>query len=518
MFKATWLVTILVVCTSYVSAGQDNTNQPAINLLELTIEQVHDAFRHKRMSCEQLVGYYLRRIKTYDQASKLNAIVYINPDAITRAKKLDRKIEKTGQMRVLYCIPVILKDNFGTHDMPTEAGSIALKGFVPPEDAEVVRKLRTEDAIVIAKSNMDEWAFSPYHTISSTHGETRNAYNLNYVPAGSSGGTASAIASNFGLIGLGTDTGSSVRGPAAHLSLVGFRPTIGTISGKGIIPLLSNRDVAGPITRTVRDAAIIFSVIAKTDNPEFKTKKIQPGKIAKNLSEDSVKGLTGARLGVIRELFETPTSDFEVIEIMEQAINDLKKVGAVIVDPFVVPGFQQLKREAVFCSRFFFDLKNYLHSVKGKAPINSFEDVVSKNAYLDHNQGYISWVMKEKVRPEIQHPPCVGVQDDPRRKNLLDAVVKAMDKHAIDAIVYPTWSNPPREIGDLESPHGDNSSQISPHTGQPSITVPMGFTEEGLPVGLQFLARPYDDYKLLEYAYTYEKITRHRKPPGEFKQ
>jgi len=518
MHKFTWLVSVLIVCTSCVSSGHIKTGQSAFNILELSIEQAHEAFRQKRISCEQLTRRYLERIEKLDQPSKLNAVIYINPNAINRAKDLDTKLAETGQMRKLYCIPVILKDNFGTHDMPTEAGSVALKGFLPPEDAEVVKELRAEDAIVIAKSNMDEWAFSPYHTISSTHGETRNAYNLGHVPAGSSGGTASAIAANFGIIGIGTDTGSSIRGPASHLSLVGFRPTIGTVSPAGIIPLLSNRDIAGPITRTVLDAVTVFSVINDKNRSKPETKKMQPDVFARHLKQTDINELKGVRFGVIRQLYDTPTSDFEVMEIMQKAIEDLKRAGAELVDPFVIPDFKRLTREAVFCSRFYFDLNNYLRTQKGSAPLNSFEEVVRNRAYLDHNQGFINWVMNGKGNPESQQPPCSDVQGDVRRKHLLDVVVTAMDKHHLDAIIYPSWSNPPREIGDMESPHGENSSEISPHTGQPSITVPMGFTEAGLPVGLEFLARPYDDYRLLQYAYTYEKLTRHRRPPELFSQ
>jgi Asp-tRNA(Asn)/Glu-tRNA(Gln) amidotransferase A subunit family amidase len=236
--------------------------------MELTIDAARQAIRDQRISCEQLTQRYIRRIRAYDQSTHLNSIIYFNPNAIERARRLDRQYGTSGRMKRLHCVPVILKDNFDTADMPTEAGSRALRGANPPDDAFMVKRLREQDAIVIAKSNMGEWAFSPYETISATYGETRNAYDLARVPAGSSGGTASAIAANFGIIGMGTDTGNSIRGPASHLGLVGLRSTIGATSRDGIVPLVLNRDVGGPLMRTVTDTAIVYSVIAGVDSAD----------------------------------------------------------------------------------------------------------------------------------------------------------------------------------------------------------------------------------------------------------
>ncbi|WP_455202699.1 amidase, partial [Kaarinaea lacus] len=219
---------------------------------------MHDAFRNGSLSCEKLVSIYLDRIQKYDKTTRLNAIILINPNAMKRARWLDSEFKESRKLKELHCVPVILKDNFDTADMPTAAGSIVLKNSIPPDDAFMVKKLREAGAIIIAKSNMAEWAFSPYFTISSTHGETRNAYDLDRVPAGSSGGTASAVAANFGLVGMGSDTGNSIRGPASHLALVGIRSTIGATSRDGVVPLLFNRDIAGPMTRTVEDAVRVF--------------------------------------------------------------------------------------------------------------------------------------------------------------------------------------------------------------------------------------------------------------------
>lgn len=487
-----------------------------VSLIELTIDGAQQAIRERRITCEQLTRRYIRRIETYDQSTGLNAIVYINPRALQRARDLDREFGSTGRMKRLFCAPVILKDNFDTADMPTEAGSIAMRGAVPPDDAFMVKRLRDAQAIVIAKSNMGEWAFSPYETISSTHGETRNAYDLSRVPAGSSGGTASAIAANFGIIGMGTDTGNSIRGPASHLSLVGLRATLGATSRDGIVPLLLNRDVGGPLMRTVTDTAIVFSVIAGVDPADPATAAAKgrvEGDYTVYLKSD---GLQGARLGVLRTLVNTSDADVEVVAAMDRAIGELEAAGAVIVDPFGIPEFGRLRSATGFCSRFRYDLGNYLARRGDSAPIHTLDEAVAHKLYLPVSEEAMQWAMGEQGAPEAQRPPCVDVQGDPRRKEFLDGVLAAMDQAQLDAVIYPTWTNPPRKLGDRDSPHGNNSPVIAPHTGQPAITVPMGFTRSGLPLGLQMLGRPFDEGKLIQYAYAYEQATRLRRPPEEF--
>ncbi len=391
-----------------------------------------------------------------------------------------------------------------------------MQGSLPPDDAFMVRRLREAGAIIIAKSNMAEWAFSPYETISSTHGETRNAYDLERVPAGSSGGTASAIAANFGIIGMGSDTGNSIRGPASHLALVGIRSTLGATSRDGIVPLLSNRDVGGPLMRTVRDTAVVYSVLAGYDPADPLTEAARQHTVDDYTTFLSRGGLKGARLGVLRDLVDTVTADPEVLEVFEDALADLHKAGAVIVDPFDIPDFEHLSSATGFCSRLRHDLQQYLQSLGEHAPIRSLDEVAANKRYLALSEGAMQWAMSAEGDPDMQDPPCVDVEGDPRRRQFLDAVVSAMDAAGIDAIVYPSWNNPPRHVGDRDSPHGNNSPVIAPHTGQPAITVPMGFTESGLPLGLQLLARPFDEGKLFQYAYAYEQATHHRRPPAGF--
>jgi len=232
---------------------------------EATIAQIHRAMMEGKTSARRLVEHYLERIAKYDKSTGLNAIVVVNPNALKWADELDAEFRKTGKLRPLHGIPVIVKDNYDTKDLPTTAGSIALRGSIPPDDAFQVRKIREAGAIVLAKSNMAEWAFSPYVTESSILGVTRNPYDLERVPAGSSGGTAAAVSANLGAAGLGTDTGNSIRGPSSHNGLVGIRSTMGLTSRDGIIPLYLRNDIGGPMCRTVEDAVRILQVIAGYD-------------------------------------------------------------------------------------------------------------------------------------------------------------------------------------------------------------------------------------------------------------
>jgi len=510
--------TIIVLLQQSCSEYKTENKVNKFIAVESTISTLHQVLKNKTGNCVSITKIFLKRIKKYDQSKNLNAIILVNPAALLKAQALDDEFLKTQKLRYLHCVPVILKDNFDTADMPTEAGAIALKGSIPPDDAFMVKKLRAAGAIILAKSNMAEWAFSQHHTISSTHGETRNAYDIKRVPAGSSGGTASAIAASFGIIGMGTDTGNSIRGPASHLALVGMRSTIGLTSRDGLIPLIRNRDIAGPLTRTVEDAAKTFNIIAGYDLADPVTHNKQ-SKINIDYTQYLKKsGLKGVRIAVFRQLFDTDviTADFEVLDLMDQAINDLKSAGAIIVDPFEIKNFESLRMATGFCSRFRYDLNHYLSSLGENPPVKKLQTILDKKLFAKRSEQAMKWAASVNVNPQLQNPPCIDVQGDPRRRSFLTAVVNAMDRQHIDVVIYPTWSYPPRIIEDDESAHGNNSSIIAPHTGQPSITVPMGFTRNSLPAGLQFLARPFDDAKLFQYAYAYEQFTQHRKPPVLF--
>jgi Asp-tRNA(Asn)/Glu-tRNA(Gln) amidotransferase A subunit family amidase len=458
------------------------------------------------------VEIYLKRIEEYDQPSGLNSIVIVNPNALKRADELDEEYRRTEKLRPLHGIPIIVKDNYDTHDLQTSGGSLALKGSIPPDDAFQVRRLREAGAIILAKSNMAEWAFSPYMTESSIAGTTRNPYDLERVPAGSSGGTATAVAANLGMVGLGTDTGNSIRGPSSHTSLVGIRSTMGLTSRDGIIPLYLRNDIGGPMARTVEDAARVLQVIAGYDPADPVTSLCLdriPEDYAVFLREN---GLKGKRIGVFRKYTERPTTDQEIVLLFEKAISDMQKMGAEIVDPFVIPDFEEMTKD-LWCDTFRSDINAYLASLGENAPYRNLQEIVESGLYSD----YIERRLLRAVNVPLQEEPeCQDLYNEPRNIVFREAVLKAMAEAEIDAFIYPTWSNPPRKIGDLESPAGDNSQLIPPHTGFPGFTVPMGFTHGNLPAGLQIVGKLFGEPQLIEIAYAYEQGTKHRRPPEKF--
>jgi Asp-tRNA(Asn)/Glu-tRNA(Gln) amidotransferase A subunit family amidase len=226
-------------------------------------------------------------------------------------------------------------------------------------------------------------------------------------------------------------------------------------------------------------------------------------------------GLSGARLGVLRQIYDANTADEQTLAVFTRALKDLASSGAIIVDPVTIPDFEALVKATGFCSRFRYDINNYLKTLGNNIEIKTLRDVVEQKRHRPENSGAMKWAMSidADVKPAEQNPPCIDVAGDPRRKALLTAVVATMDGLKLDALIYPTWSNPPRKIGDSESPHGNNSPVIAPHSGQPAITVPMGYADGNLPLGLQILGRPFSEEKLFQYAYAYEQATQHRKPP-----
>src|SRR3984885_2931078 len=319
----------LLTCVALLSASAHAAAH--VDITEITIAETQRAIAEHRISCHEVIEQYLQRIQAYDQSTRLNSLVLVNPNALAEADRFDTEFKLTQKIHGLQCIGVIVKDNYDTKDLQTTGGSLAMKWFVPATDAFMVQKIREAGAIILAKSNMAEWAFSPYETVSSIAGITRNPYDLDYVPAGSSGGTAAAIAANFGAVGLGTDTGNSIRGPSSHNALVGIRPTIGLTSRDGIIPLFLGADVGGPIVRTVEDAAALLDVVADYD-PQDAITKNSDGHIPKTYRAYlDRRGLRGARIGVYRPYIEAPGTDPEIKALTEKAIHDLKSQGAIVV-------------------------------------------------------------------------------------------------------------------------------------------------------------------------------------------
>lgn len=510
-----FLIILASFCMKIAGDSSAASVQGGFNVVEATIGQIHAAMRSGRLTSRQLVRIYLKRIEELDQKTRLNSIVVVNPKALEEAEKLDAEFRRTRKLRPLHGIPVIVKDNYDTKDLQTTGGSLALKGSIPPDDAYQVRRLREAGAIVLAKSNMAEWAFSPLMTVSSIAGITRNPYDLTRVPAGSSGGTAAAVAANLGTVGLGTDTGNSIRGPSSHNCLVGIRSTMGLTSRDGIIPLYLRNDIGGPMARTVEDAVRILDVIAGYDSADPITRMSEGKRPQSYLIFLDRNGLKGARIAVFRRYVDAPTTDPRIKALMDRAIADLKSFGATIIDPFDVPDYENLIKD-IWCNTFRYDVNNYLATLGPDAPYRTIEEIVQSGLYSPYIESRLKRGIENRLPPDRMSPPCLDLYNDPRSIAFRSAVLKAMDDAKVDAIVYPTWSNPPRKIGDNESPAGDNSQYLSPQTGFPAITVPMGFTDDGLPAGMTFLGRAFTESDLIRYVYAYEQGTRHRRPPGRF--
>lgn len=510
---ATTLKSILLAGAVALSGGAQGS--PGFEITETTIAETQRAISEHRISCHQLIGQYLERIRVYDQSTRLNSLVLVNPNAVAEADQFDAQFKLTQKIRGLQCIGVIVKDNYDTMDLQTTGGSLAMKGFVPATDAFMVQRIRAAGAIILAKSNMAEWAFSPYETLSSIAGITRNPYNLDYVPAGSSGGTAAAVAANLGAVGLGTDTGNSIRGPSSHNALVGIRPTIGLTSRDGIIPLFLGADVGGPIVRTVEDAAALLDVVAGYDPLDPVTQNSE-GHIPKSYQAFlDRRGLRGARIGVFRAYLDAPSGDPQIRALTEKAIQDLKAQGAKIVDPFVIPGFDALTAN-IFCGDFRADLNSYLEKHGEGAPYKSLAEIIASGLYLPYIESRLKSAAEAKPGSEADRTVCADVYHNEKKVAFRAAIRAAMSVHKVQAIVYPTWSNAPRRVGDEKSPAGDNSQVLAPQTGFPAITVPMGYTHGDLPAGLTFLGDAFDEATLIKFAYAYEQATKHRHAPPMF--
>jgi amidase len=488
---------------------------PRFHVEETTIADLQAAFRSGSITCRALVDEYLRRIDAYDKnGPALNAIVMINPEAVKAADDLDRRFRQSGPAGPLHCVPVLVKDNYETFDMPTTAGSLSLQDMRTGKDAFVVKRLRDAGAVMIAKSNMAEFAFSPVETVNSIlPGYTRNPYDTSRVTAGSSGGSAAATAANLTAIGLASDTGDSIRGPAAHQALVGLRSTMGLVSRAGIVPLSLAADIAGAVTRTVADTAAVLQVIAGEDANDGATAAGR-GHVAANYAASLQRdGLKGMRLGVLHQAYDTPTLDADVSAVFRRAIGELRDAGAEVIDPADVDGLDALRSaQSGGCNQFKYDLNRYLGGLGDKAPVHSLDEIIKSRRFHPSIQARLESSETSADVP-AESPGCRS--RDEFRDKLRAAVLALMSTQRLDALIYPTWSNPPRLIGDLNTPGGDNNQLFAPSTGFPAITVPMGYTRgETLPAGLQFFGRPWDESTLLRLAYSYEQHTRYRHPPA----
>jgi Asp-tRNA(Asn)/Glu-tRNA(Gln) amidotransferase A subunit family amidase len=511
MFGAGILLATLAVVPQRTNAQTAATPQ----IEEISIADLEAALTAKRLTCRQVVEHYIRRIDTYDKnGPAINSIILINPRAHAIADSLDGVLMRGGVRGPLHCVPIVVKDNFETVDMPTTAGSLSLAGYMAAKDAFQVKRVRDAGAVILAKSNMAEFAFSPYETVSSIlPGYSKNPYALDRVTAGSSGGTAAAVASSFAAVGLGSDTGNSIRGPSAHQALVGIRSTMGLTSRGGVVPLFMGADIAGPMARSVADAVAVFQVIVGDDPDDSVTARSRRLAAMPNYRQSlDPTGLRGARIGVLRQAYESPTTDAEVVQLFQRALDDLRKQGATIIDSAIVPELDSLRRQQTgACNTFKHDLNGFLAARGDRVPVKTVDDVLRSRRFHPSVEKRLETAQAVEGTPD-DNPGCKS--RDAFRAGLRDAVTRMFDRLRLDAVVYPSWSNPPRLIGDLNTPHGDNNQLFSPSTGFPAITVPMGYLRGGvLPSGLQFFGRAWSEPTLIKLAYAYEQATHHRRPP-----
>jgi amidase len=471
---------------------------------EQSIADLQAAQTAGKVTSRGLVDSYLARIQAYDQAGpRLNTIVLLNPRAREEAEALDRERAEKGPRGPLHGIPVLIKDNYDTHDMPTSGGALALATLQPAADAFQVKKLRDAGAVILGKTTLHELA-SGITNISSFTGQTRNPYDLYRTPGGSSGGTGAAIGASFAAAGMGSDTCGSIRIPAANQNLVGLRGTHGLSSRTGVMPLSSTQDIAGPLARTVTDLAIMLDATVGPD-PADPITKDGAAHIPKTYRDAlAADGLKGARIGVLRSLWGTAPEDEEVAVILRRALESMKTQGAEVVD-IAVPGLDDLLRESsVIADEFKFDLMAYLARIPN-APVKSLADVIERGLHHDALDANFR-LRNSPEKKETEHYRQAMV----KRRAARAAVLATLEEQRIDVLAYPTLRRKPASIGDAQL--GTNC-QLSATTGLPAISIPAGFTVDGLPIGLELLGGAWTEATLLKYAFAWEQSAKPRRPP-----
>ncbi len=481
------------------------TQDQSFEVFEASIPDLQEAMADGRVTAVQLVDAYLARISAYDQGGPaLNSMVYLNPNARAQAAALDQERALRGTRGPLHGIPIILKDNYDTADLPTSGGSIALAGMLPPDDAFQVRKLREAGAVILGKSNMHELA-AGITTISSVGGQTRNPYDPSRNPGGSSGGTGAAIAASFAAIGWGSDTCGSIRIPASHHNLFGLRPTKGLSSIDGIIPLSHTQDVGGPLARTATDLAIGLDATIGADAADPATRILADRPLPGFVDALDAEALQGARLGVLTMLFGEATEDREHAELVRAALDSMSEAGAELID-IEIPGLDSiLSGSSMIGLEFKWDLIDYL-AVTPAAQVKSLQDILDRGLYHVRLEANFRRRAATEEMDSVAYSRAMA-----KRAAARDAVLATMDELSLDALVYPTIRRRAAQIGD---PQRGSNCQLSATTGLPALSVPAGFTSAGLPTGLELLGGPLEDARLLALGFAYEQSTQPRRAPG----
>jgi len=490
----------------------------AFRLNEATIDEIQFALRLGTVSCRQLVDMYLARIEAYDKnGPRINAIVNVNPRAAEEADRLDRMLRQEGRVAgPLHGVPIVVKDLAQTADMPTTFGSVAFKSYRPHKDAAIVSRLRAAGAVILAKVSLPDWA-TAWFGVSSVSGDTLNPYALDRDPGGSSGGTGAAVAANLATAGIGSDTGGSIRVPASFNNLFGVRVTTGIISRAGMSPLVHFQDTAGPMTRSVRDAAILLDVLVGYDPEDaFTVAALQAresGRYARGLAPDV---LAGARIGVLRERFgaDSDPQCAAVNKAVNRAIEAMEAAGAEIVEPPPIPKLDEMiATTALYVHQSKHDFNAFLAGIPN-APARSINDIYSKGQFHERLDLF------EQIAHGPEHPEDAPDYFERRkaREDLQRAVLNVIAKNRLDALLYPDVQVPPPLKSDVHSAKWTvlsfpTNTLIASQAGLPAISMPAGFTDDGLPVGVELVAKPYDEAALLRLAYSYEQAFRPRRAP-----
>lgn len=478
-----------------------HAQQAPVEVTEASITDLQAALTAKRITSVALVDQYLARIRAYDHAGPaLNAIIRVNAKARAEAAALDAE-RRAGKVRgPLHGIPIILKDNYDTGDMPTTAGSLALATSQPAQDGFVVQQLRAAGAIVLAKSNMHELA-AGITSISSIGGQTRNPYDPARCPGGSSGGTGAAIAASFAAVGWGSDTCGSIRIPSAFGALFGLRPTIGMVSRTGIVPLSHTQDIGGPLARTMTDLAIALDATVGFDERDATTRAIRDARPRFQAALDR-NALKGARLGVLLPYFRD--TDAEIADTVRAAIATMRAQGATVLD-VAMPEFDTLlANTSVINMEMKGDLAAYLAGVPN-APVRNMGDILARGAFDRELEVRFRTVDTFPAIPNAAHSLALA-----RQAALRTRVEFLLDSLQLDALVYPAVRQKPVFPGQVQ---GGSTCPLGAQSGLPSIAMPAGFTTDGLPVSVELLGKGFSDTRLVALAYAYEQTGARRRPP-----
>lgn len=511
---------ILTGCGKKESAETPTPMSFSFEYEDFTVPEIQALFESGKLTSRSLTALYLERIRKIDQhGPELKSVIETNPEALVIAEALDSE-RKQGKIRgPLHGIPVLLKDNIGTADqMQTTAGSWALMNAQPKEDAFVVKQLREAGAVILGKTNLSEWANFRDNLSSSgwsgRGGQTKNPYALDRNPCGSSSGSAVGVSANLTMLAVGTETNGSVVCPSSINGIVGIKPTLGLVSRSGIIPIAHSQDTAGPMARTVKDAAILLGAMVGSDSKDKITtdhQNQQLGDYVKFLASD---GLNGARVGVVRHYFGFHP---KVDAIMEQAITDMKKAGATIIDPVEIKTYEDFGAASfdVLLYEFKADLNQYLSGLNPNAEVHSLEELIAYNkANATREMPFFGQDLLEMAQEKgsLDSKEYEVAREKAKRLAGPEGIDAALVKHNLDVLIAP--SNGPAWVTDHVT--GDHflggSSSPAAVAGYPSITVPAGDIM-GLPIGLSFFGAAFSEPRLLRIAYSYEQQTRHRVVP-----